>query len=127
MARIRGPFGRIPAFAAAAVWSALVGTFVGQVGPGTWKAEGAMADAEDALRARPPAYEARRLLMNGPRTPTSSAPARGSPSRRSSIRSGTLGGRSTTTSGGEDPDRDVQGNRAPPPRRLVGPPPRTRG
>jgi hypothetical protein len=44
---------RIPAFVLAALWAALVGTFVGTVGP-HWRANAALADANDALRARPP-------------------------------------------------------------------------
>lgn len=54
--RLRGPFGRFPAFGAAAALAALIGTFVGQIIP-HWKAEAAIADAEEAIRARPPAFE----------------------------------------------------------------------
>ena len=53
--RPRGPIGRLPAFGLAAVWVALLGTFVGAVTP-YWKAEAALADAEEALRARPPDF-----------------------------------------------------------------------
>jgi hypothetical protein len=51
--RLRDAGGRIAAFALAAAWAALVGTFVGQVTP-YWKCEAAMTDAEEALAARPP-------------------------------------------------------------------------
>ncbi len=54
--RLRGPIGRLAAFALAAVLVALIGTFVGAVRP-YWKAEAAMADAEEALRARPPDFD----------------------------------------------------------------------
>ena len=54
--RARGPFGRLPAYVLAAVWVALLGTFVGAVTP-YWKAEAAIADAEEALRHRPPDFE----------------------------------------------------------------------
>ena len=50
------PFGRTSAFVLAVVWVAMLGTFVGAVGP-YWRAEKAMAEAEDALKARPPAFE----------------------------------------------------------------------
>ncbi len=48
--------GRFGAFGFAAVWVALLGTFIGAILP-HWKAEAAMADAQDALRSLPPAYE----------------------------------------------------------------------
>lgn len=55
--RLRGPFGRTAAFGMASVWVALLGTFVGAVVP-FWRAEAAMAAADDALRARPPQFDA---------------------------------------------------------------------
>jgi O-antigen ligase len=54
--RLREFRGRIPAFGVAAVWVAFLGIFVGAATP-YWKAEAAMADAEEALRTRPPALE----------------------------------------------------------------------
>ncbi len=55
--RLREPsWGRVSAFGLAAVWVALLGTFVGAVGP-YWKAEAAIADGDDALRAKPPAFD----------------------------------------------------------------------
>jgi len=54
--RLREYDGRIASFGLAAVWVAFVGIFVGAATP-YWKAEAAMADAEDALRTRPPALE----------------------------------------------------------------------
>ena len=54
--RLRGAGGRVGAFAVAAAWVAALGTFVGAVTP-YWKVEAAMADAQDALEARPPAYD----------------------------------------------------------------------
>jgi hypothetical protein len=53
--RLRALGGRVPAFGAAAVWVALLGTFIGAITP-FWKAEAAMAEAEDALNARPPDF-----------------------------------------------------------------------
>ena len=53
--RLRALGGRVPAFGVAAVWVALLGTFVGAITP-FWKAEAAMAEAEDALNARPPDF-----------------------------------------------------------------------
>ena len=52
---LRGAGGRVPAFALTAVWVALLGTFVGAVGP-YWRCSAAMAKAEDALNARTPDY-----------------------------------------------------------------------
>ncbi len=54
--RLRGPLGRLPAFALAALWAALLGTFIGAVNP-YWKVEAELADAEEALRVNPPDYE----------------------------------------------------------------------
>ncbi len=54
--RLREAGGRATAYGFAAVWMAFVGTFFGAVGP-YWYCESAMADAEDALRVRPPKYE----------------------------------------------------------------------
>ncbi len=54
--RLRGPLGRLPAFAVAAVWAALLGTFIGAVTP-YWKVEAEFADAEEALRLQPPNFE----------------------------------------------------------------------
>jgi hypothetical protein len=53
--RPREAGGRIAAFVLAAVWVALLGTFVGAVVP-YWRASAALADADDALRARPPDF-----------------------------------------------------------------------
>src|SRR5262249_49300415 len=54
--RLREVGGRAAAFGFAAAWGASLGTFVGAVTP-FWKAEAALADADDALRSRPPALE----------------------------------------------------------------------
>lgn len=54
--RLREFDGRIASFGLAAVWVAFLGIFVGAATP-YWKAEAAMADAEEALRTRPPALE----------------------------------------------------------------------
>jgi hypothetical protein len=50
--RLREYRTRIPAFALAVVWSAILGTFVGLVVP-FWQAEAAIAEAESALARRP--------------------------------------------------------------------------
>jgi O-antigen ligase len=54
--RLRGPIGRLPAFGLAAVWAAMLGTFAGAVTP-SWKADAAIAEADEALLARPPDYD----------------------------------------------------------------------
>jgi O-antigen ligase len=53
--RLRDAGGRLAAFALAAVWAALVGTFAGAVGP-FWESEAAIAAAEAAMKRRPPDY-----------------------------------------------------------------------
>ncbi len=47
---------RLPAFALAIVWSALVGSFVGAITP-YWRSEAALDRADDALNRRPPDLE----------------------------------------------------------------------
>jgi O-antigen ligase len=54
--RLRDIGGRAASFGFAAIWVAILGTFVGAVTP-FWKAEAALAEADDALRSRPPAFE----------------------------------------------------------------------
>jgi O-antigen ligase len=54
---------RIPPFALAILWSALVGSFVGAVTP-YWRAETAVAQADDALRRMPPNYEGAQLAYD---------------------------------------------------------------
>jgi hypothetical protein len=57
--QLRDAGGRVFAFALAAVWVALLGTFVGAITP-YWKLEAAMAEAEEALnpgRGRVPDFE----------------------------------------------------------------------
>ena len=47
---------RVPAFAVAVVWVALLGTFIGAVTP-FWRSEAAIAAAEEAINHLPPDYE----------------------------------------------------------------------
>jgi hypothetical protein len=47
---------RLPGFALAIVWSALVGSFFGAITP-FWRSEAAIARADDALRHQPPDFE----------------------------------------------------------------------
>ncbi|MDR3633791.1 MAG: O-antigen ligase family protein [Isosphaeraceae bacterium] len=54
--------GRVTIFALAAAWAALAGLFYGTVVP-YWKADGYLADAESALRAKPPNYAAARQAL----------------------------------------------------------------
>jgi hypothetical protein len=54
--RLRDAGGQLPAFALAMVWAALLGTFAGQIGP-FWKSEAAIAEADAALKRRPPDFE----------------------------------------------------------------------
>jgi len=53
--RLREYDSRIPAFALAVGWAALLGTFVGMVGP-FWQSEAAVAAAEAAAEHRPPDF-----------------------------------------------------------------------
>ncbi len=53
--RLRGPIGRLAPFALAALWAALLGSFVGGATP-YWKAEAALNAAQDAIRDRPPDF-----------------------------------------------------------------------
>ena len=68
--RLRDAGGRLPAFALAAVWAALLGTFAGAVVP-FWESEAAIAEAEAALARRPPDFDTRRgrLRPGDPRRP----------------------------------------------------------
>ena len=50
--RLREYESRVPAFVLAVVWAALLGTFVGLVGP-FWRSEAAIAAAEEAIKHRP--------------------------------------------------------------------------
>lgn len=61
--RLRDAGGRLPAYALAAIWMAFVGTFWGAVSP-YWYSEAAMAEAEDALRSRPPNFERAEAAYN---------------------------------------------------------------
>lgn len=54
--RLRDAGGRLPAFALAAIWAALLGMFAGGVGP-FWRSEAAIAEAKAALARRPPDFE----------------------------------------------------------------------
>jgi O-antigen ligase len=54
---------RIPPFALAILWAALVGSFVGAVTP-YWRAEAAIAQADEALRRMPPNYEGAQLAYD---------------------------------------------------------------
>jgi O-antigen ligase len=53
---LRDAGGRVTAFALAAVWVALLGSFVGITLP-YWRCQAALDQAADALRARPPDYD----------------------------------------------------------------------
>ena len=54
--RLREYESRVPAFVLAVGWAALLGTFVGVVGP-FWRSEAALAAAEAAINRRPPDFE----------------------------------------------------------------------
>jgi len=54
--RLREYDSRMPAFVLAVGWAALLGTFVGVVGP-FWRSEAAIAAAEAAISHRPPNFE----------------------------------------------------------------------
>ncbi|SIO65765.1 O-Antigen ligase [Singulisphaera sp. GP187] len=54
--RLRESGGRFLGFGLALVWAALLGTFVGAIGP-FWRSEAAIAAADAALRATPPKFE----------------------------------------------------------------------
>ncbi len=54
--RLREYPSRIPPFVLSTVWAAMLGTFLGAVGP-YWKSEAAMAVAEEAMRHEPPEFE----------------------------------------------------------------------
>jgi O-Antigen ligase len=54
--RLREVESRVPAFAVAVVWVALLGTFVGAVTP-FWRSEAAIALAEEAINHLPPDYD----------------------------------------------------------------------
>jgi hypothetical protein len=54
--RIREYETRLPGFALAIVWAALIGSFVGAIVP-FWRSEAAIARAEEALAHRPPDFE----------------------------------------------------------------------
>jgi hypothetical protein len=53
--RLRNAGGRLSAFALAALWAALLGTFVGAVRP-FWESEAAIAEAEAWMKQKPPAF-----------------------------------------------------------------------
>ena len=57
--RLREYDSRMPALVLAVVWAAVLGTFVGVVGP-FWRSEAAIEAAEAAINHRPPDYRARR-------------------------------------------------------------------
>jgi hypothetical protein len=54
--RIREYDSRMPALGMAVAWSALLGTFIGLVGP-FWRSQAAIERGESALRQRPPNFE----------------------------------------------------------------------
>ncbi len=55
--------GRLPAFALAIAWSALVGSFLGAITP-YWRSEAALARADEALAHLPPDYERAQAAYN---------------------------------------------------------------
>jgi hypothetical protein len=54
---------RLPPFALAIVWAALVGSFAGAIGP-HWRAEAAIAQADEALGRVPPNFEGAQLAYD---------------------------------------------------------------
>ncbi|MHC5539617.1 O-antigen ligase family protein, partial [Singulisphaera rosea] len=54
--QLRDVGGRLPAFGVSMVWSAVIGSYFGAIFP-VWGANQEIADAESALRARPPQFE----------------------------------------------------------------------
>ncbi len=54
--RLREYESRVPSFALATVWAAMIGLFLGAIVP-FWRSEAAISDAEEAIRHRPPNFE----------------------------------------------------------------------
>ena len=54
--RLRDAGGRLPAFALAAIWAALFGTFVGAVHP-FWESEAAILEAQAWMKRKPPDFK----------------------------------------------------------------------